>query len=622
MSMEQRADTQEPKLKKFSLRKAAIHGGLAGAAIFVAKPSAEGLIQHIQDQLQRDPQSITFNIGEDSLSQSAKSEHQAARQIFVGSSARRTRPESVARTTPLSPEQSSVPITDATRGALSVAGFGILDSEKRKNWANTKKGLLLLAGLSTLLSACGPSAMPTTTEVAPISFEFTKSGVMDLINARGAAFPNGSLSNPSCDTDKGGFNTFSFIDVKTNKTKEVALCTADLTAAGTKAKVSLLVFDTGEIFTPSRPSIDVTGDQLTAQLYELKPDNKLSQDGGFAFGATREFGKAADMLWLQADGVTYQVNPKADVQGEIPISASLDLGGGPNVLDLMNVALTAVATGVDTKTPVPTEKLPATVTATATEAVPQNGDTKIVLENGKPIEYKFNGEVDVWETSHVILPTLNGGVPLIDQSADGYNKSIPFILNAKEGQTVPWIQHIDIGDKSFSTSPTFSRLFYTRLLEKFYNKNILRVSDDDYWKFRDDFNAGKISIPYTATDGTPAIWKLSSGVRETIVSWEDADPKKDPRFKEWSIVGNDIVEKTDGDYRSMRIEGPNQSVIIITASKKEVSTMTDVEKSTLLFAQLTELTDPAPGSVGANAFVKDIITPVGSGNGYIAITTK
>ncbi len=171
----------------------------------------------------------------------------------------------------------------------------------------------------------------------------------------------------------------------------------------------------------------------------------------------------------------------------------------------------------------PTETRDPNMPPGATGKDAQGNYIKTVTENGKQVTYTSEavptgskGETkNMWVTSHVINPTFNGGIPAIDQPADGYEPGISIQFEVKEGIQAPFIQHANNLDSSNNIN--FTRLLYGTLMERYFGKNLLKISNTDQVQFGKDWNAGKLSIPVTDANGNTYDLPINDNTRANII---------------------------------------------------------------------------------------------------------
>lgn len=283
---------------------------------------------------------------------------------------------------------------------ISALGLGGAEWVKRKNprlvpaMTRVQRGILTADGIC-IFGACGPSG-----EVAPIRFELTRENVVEQIQEYGAAIPNGTLSNISCDATNGQFRTFALKN-DTGTTLRGAVCTADLSpkqgtfGVAERAKVPIIVLDSGRVFLAGRTSISVDGNTAMGPLKELARDGKLSNGGSFE--ATRVDGQAKDLMWLRIGGELFSINADTtSVPTAIPEFVSLAID--PAMMQVNAVINTAFqpAPVEGTKTPVPPSTKVPEPTATASGIAVETGGETIMMTTkviyGEVTNLNFNPE--------------------------------------------------------------------------------------------------------------------------------------------------------------------------------------------------------------------------------------
>ena len=174
-----------------------------------------------------------------------------------------------------------------------------------------------------------------------------------------------------------------------------------------------------------------------------------------------------------------------------------------------------------------------------------------------------------WFASHVKNGSLNGDIPLIDQPADGFTKTIPFSMDFLEGVKGPYLQHPD--NPASSDAPNFTRTLLSRLMERYYGKSILRMSADEVRSFYRNLFQGSISIPFSTPAGSYE-WKPdpSIGVKFYAVGWYDADPAKNPEF-------NETMDEMEGKSLTYRwtVFTDTDGILMIVAAVKDPQLLSD-----------------------------------------------
>ena len=205
--------------------------------------------------------------------------------------------------------------------------------------------------------------------------------------------------------------------------------------------------------------------------------------------------------------------------------------------------------------------------------------TRTVTENGGPVVETWrtiptgdNGETMTgWFGDHVIGAQYNGGMPAIDQEADGYGQRISIHFEVKDGIDAPFIHHTS--SLGSSTSLDFTRLLFTRLLERYYKKPFTNITDSEYTQFRADLydstsqNYGKLSIPVTDANGNTFNLMINDNTRINIylVNPEDITP---------DLKAADMRSVTTGDNQ--------ETLTIIIADTKQVASLSDPDFADLI----------------------------------------
>ena len=185
-----------------------------------------------------------------------------------------------------------------------------------------------------------------------------------------------------------------------------------------------------------------------------------------------------------------------------------------------------------TITPIPSETPDPNIPEGATRKDSEGNYIKAVTENGKEVTYTWetistghSGETMTdWFTSHVENPTYKGGIPAIEQPANGYDPIISINFKVKEGIQAPFIQHTS--NLESSSGLNFTRLLDTTLMERHYEKSIRKLSTDEMRQYYKDLYAGKISIPVTDENGDTYNLLINDNTRANIylVNPEDITP--------------------------------------------------------------------------------------------------
>lgn len=235
--------------------------------------------------------------------------------------------------------------------------------------------------------------------------------------------------------------------------------------------------------------------------------------------------------------------------------------------------------------PTPTPEIP-TVTPTATEvpdplAGPKPPGEGITLDttrhewmrtvNGE-VQY-FSPEIQDWTVPHVIDGTYLGGIPLVN-IIDLKFKSMPMYIDFQIGVQGPYIQSLD--SSVINNAPSFPNIFIGELAERYYGKDIRKITVDEWKVFMSGIEKGdgSIAIPFTTPDGVNHIWKLGTdtGYKFYGVRWEDADPATHPGFYEtW-----DEIQYKSLTYR-WKVSTDTQGNLVVLGAVKDPVALSNVQ---------------------------------------------
>lgn len=234
------------------------------------------------------------------------------------------------------------------------------------------------------------------------------------------------------------------------------------------------------------------------------------------------------------------------------------------------------ATPTSTKTPIPTQTPVPTETPDPMAGAPEGATGKnskgewIKEKNGETYEWvdiktgpNPEDRIEGWYTDH-------GGGPLMDQSKDGFGPLIYVDFNFKYGLSGPYIKHEN--NTVSSTAPSWTRMLYTRLMERHFSKKYKSISRDQKIQFGGDLYSGKITFPYFDSLGDERVLKIKDNQGNDvfhhiyIVNWEDS-------------LGEGFLEHTYNDkhFRVMVVGDVNGQAKVIVALQESIDSLTSEE---------------------------------------------
>ncbi len=479
--------------------------------------------------------------------------------------------------------------------ATIAAGLSALVSPPGKKLRNAGLALVGMESAGRGLIACGP----TPTEIAPLPSAIeminTEGKSIRLVNRNGATF-DGSLTGADCTPLTGAsYNKLEvFYDLQKGANtaeKTWQFCTANLNLKG------------GGVLPDAAGKVGVFVDTAANVSYVLMGENQPGAAEPYGSLAVLKDGKldltnaARYEMVTQSDG-----SQKIQVAGtladgaegpytlsvRVPTSVEKPVELSPYVMGFVLPLLQPMAPDFATQTP----PAPATETAapTPTETGPKEGDTKIVVENGKNVVYTYkeiksadNKEALYTGWFRTLTPTR---LPVWDWTTyipDGtggwkFGKDVgPIQIWVAEGGTgaemMQSLTHIQAPDGEGNNIEYMKSL--RPLVSKRFNGVYPDALSEEQWRqFQLDLQDGKSdtgSITFTM-DGKDYQWSPGPNVGTVvyIMNWDDAVPAEGNGFGEW-------VDNTNTDRFRTAFWGVDDKGNILGAisSQKPLNELTD-----------------------------------------------